>query len=149
MYSVYLGAAIDLATELSPFDVMTDIVTKCYKLKGCAIFRPDLAYKNAHQLEDTSISYIVDVNNFALDNATLAVFYVSPKVYSQGVAMEIARRLEAGKPTLIVAEKVGLYMRGLVLGGAGKVYPDFLSLEKALDHDAKELIERCEGCPGY
>lgn len=142
MYSVYLGAAIDLATELKPFDVMTDIVTKSHKLGGSVIFRPDLAYKNAHKAHDLSIPYLMNVNNFALDAATVAIFYISPKVYSQGAAMEISRRLQQQKPTLIVAEKVGLYMKGLALNGYGKIYPDFLELEKNLEFDVKSLIEK-------
>lgn len=114
MKTVYIGAAIDLAQDLNPFDAMSNILTNSRSMNDCLIFRPDTAWNNARMMNESGIEYLMSVNNWALDNADLAVFYITSKVYSQGVAMEVARRLESGNATIIIADKLGLYLRGLI-----------------------------------
>lgn len=116
MYSVYLGAAIDLAQTLNPFEEMAKILTGSSAFEKAIIFRPDTAWNNAVKSEGGALKYLMDVNNYAVDNSDLGVFRISPNVYSQGVPMEITRRVERNKPTYVIAEKVGLYLKGLQLG---------------------------------
>jgi hypothetical protein len=116
MSSVYLGAAIDLASDLNAFDEMSDILTKTETFKNSIIFRPDKAYFNAKNITDNpaGIEYLMQVNDYALLSADLAVFYVSKNVFSAGVAHEIETRLSSPGMTYIIAEKLGFYTRGQV-----------------------------------
>lgn len=134
--SYYLGAAIDLSSDLNPFEVMTEKITAFDP--RCVIFRPDSAYRNAHKTADSNASYLKGVNDYALLNADVAIFYISSKVFSMGAALEIQERAKqheylsesftysrpekyncneidrgAGsiKRTLVITDKAGLYLK--------------------------------------
>jgi hypothetical protein len=138
MYSVYLGAAIDLASSLNAFDEMSKILMASETFKTSLIFRPDTAWNNARNIDDKSIDYLMNVNNFALTQADLGIFYISPNVYSQGVAMEVELRLKNNQPTYIIAEKTGLYLKGLLSKvRAGRLYKDIEEFQKNFEDDWK------------
>lgn len=125
MYSVYLGAAIDLASNLNAFDEMSKILCASETFKSSLLFRPDTAWNNARNIDNRAIPYLMGVNNHALQNADLGVFYISTNVFSQGVAMEIELRLNNNQPTYIIADKTGLYLKGLVhFSSYGRIYKD-------------------------
>lgn len=136
MYSVYLGAAIDLASDLNAFEEMSKILIESKLFNKSLIFRPDRAWNNTANITGSSIKYLMDVNNFALTQADLGVFYVSPNVFSQGVAMEIELRLRNKQPTYIIAEKTGLYLKGLLLDVlGGRLYKDFDEFKAKFESD--------------
>jgi len=114
MSSIYLGAAIDLASSLNAFDEMNKIILDSERFKKSLIFRPDTAWSNARNIaeNETAINYLMQVNDFALINADLAVFFVSKNVFSAGVAHEIEKRLSVPRVTYIIAEKLGFYTMG-------------------------------------
>jgi hypothetical protein len=114
MSSVYLGAAIDLASNLNAFQAMTDILLKSDSFKKSLIFRPDTAWSNARNIKDNEvgIDFLMKVNDYALLNADLAVFFISKNVFSAGVAHEIEKRLSVPRTTYIIAEKLGFYTMG-------------------------------------
>lgn len=142
MKTVYIGAAIDLAQDLNPFDAMSKILIESKSMHDCLIFRPDTAWNNARAMNESGIEYLMSVNNWALDNADLAVFSISSKVYSQGVAMEVARRLESGRPTAIIADKMGLYLKGLILNNPKcLVYDSLEDFKSSFDVDYQFLSD--------
>lgn len=114
MSSVYLGAAIDLASNLNAFQAMTDILLESDSFKESLIFRPDTAWANARNIKENEvgINYLMRVNDFALLNADLAIFFISKNVFSAGVAHEIEKRLSVPRTTYIIAEKLGFYTMG-------------------------------------
>ena len=114
MSSVYLGAAIDLASNLNAFQAMTDILLDTDSFREPLIFRPDTAWANVKNIKDNEvgINYLMKVNDFALLNADLAVFFISKNVFSAGVAHEIEKRLSVPRTTYIIAEKIGFYTMG-------------------------------------
>ncbi len=116
MSSVYLGAAIDLASSLNAFDEMTRIFEESDSFKESLIFRPDKAWTNAKNIgnNEVGINYLMRVNDFALLNADLAVFYISKNVFSAGVAHEVETRLAVPRITYIIAEKLGFYTKGQI-----------------------------------
>ncbi len=116
MSSVYLGAAIDLASSLNAFDEMSNILTESDSFRDSIIFRPDRAYFNAKNIgeNEVGIDYLMRINDYALNNASLAVFYVSKNVFSAGVAHEIETRLKIPRTTYIIAEKLGFYTKGQI-----------------------------------
>lgn len=139
MYSVYLGAAIDLASSLNAFDEMSKILIASETFSKSLLFRPDTAWNNARNISDKPIAYLMDVNNFALINADLGVFFISPNVFSQGVAMEVEKRLAGGQPTYIIAEKTGLYLKGLMYDVVGaRLYKDFQEFTEKFESNWKE-----------
>jgi hypothetical protein len=147
MYSVYLGAAIDLASSLNAFNEMSKILTNSETFKTSLLFRPDTAWNNARNIDGNPINYLMNVNNFALTQADLGVFFISPNVFSQGVAMEVELRLKNGQPTYIIAEKTGLYLKGLLLGvPAGRLYKNFedftTNFEEHWANDWRSIVRR-------
>ncbi len=138
MYSVYLGAAIDLASNLNAFDEMSKILCASETFKTSLLFRPDTAWNNARNIDNQSIKYLMDVNNYALTSADLGVFFISPNVFSQGVAMEVELRLKNNQPTYIIAEKTGLYLKGLMHDVLpARLYKDLEEFKSKFESDWK------------
>ncbi len=136
--SYYLGAAIDLSSDLNPFEVMTKKVID-YDPRS-VIFRPESAYRNAHRAGTNGARFLKSVNDHALLSADIAIFYISSKTFSMGAALEIqerarmheyhnryhgglrasgyAEKVEAYNPdkectykkTIVITDKAGLYM---------------------------------------
>lgn len=120
--SYYLGAAIDLSSDLNPFDVMSSKVIELDP--ECVIFRPDKAYNNAHKASVQNAFYLKSVNDHALLEADTAIFYISSKIFSMGAALEIQARAQMherclleeiehdqGKKTIVITDKAGLYLK--------------------------------------
>lgn len=136
--SYYLGAAIDLSSDLNPFEVMTQKVIEYDQ--HSVIFRPESAYRNAHKTKNHGAHFLKSVNDHALLSADIAIFYISSKTFSMGAALEIqerarmheyhnryhgglrasgyAEKVEAYNPdkespfkkTIVITDKAGLYM---------------------------------------
>lgn len=133
--SYYLGAAIDLSSDLNPFEIMANKIIE-FDPK-CVIFRPDKAYSNAYNAATTNALYLKNINDHALLCADIAIFYISSKVFSMGAALEIQERAKMhggnmrfiskharversdaheneqslGKKTIVITDKAGLYLK--------------------------------------
>jgi hypothetical protein len=117
----YIGAPIDTSNTdiMEPYDKLTALI-KAASIKlnhpEYVIFNPFSAYRHAHTAMGAGLDYVVDTNNFALDNASIAVFIVNDQP-SIGVPYEIARRAEQKRPLFVWyrgSKSPGIYLKWLL-----------------------------------
>jgi hypothetical protein len=137
---VYIGAAVDSSDKaVQVFGTLTSVLKKV--VEEATIYNPYAAFSGGVDFSRSSVRYICDVNNYALDRADLAVFYVcdTPSI---GVPYEIARRAEYNKPLIVwyeATKKAGVYLHNFAYD---QIVYSQQQLEEALSKFAQAKIKK-------